>query len=418
MSAPYQLLAPLRDEEYAALKADIAAHGVQVPVELDEAGVVIDGHHRVEIAAELAIDYPRHVVPGLSDADKRERALKLNLLRRHLGPIAWAEAFRKLADERGIRLGKQGRQKTDTVSVLAAELGVDVRTARRRLKVAEDLAEHSDLHAAIDQGGKEAQRAYRIIRDRAAQQRREEPAAYPREVTTDLRSKSDLVIARVRRDPRVYWLFDQRNRAAHRTWQGVPRCYRVPDYVPPEIRDLPGVDELLSGLVTSTKEAERLVTAAKREADRLISDATAPITRLIEDLDRPHQEARRTQGLYVERAWKASAPLTSEEFEHVVVPMVRAIEWTRIGFEVEPEIAAFTIRSDASAGVHDLATWHLLERDGSAPDGYGRWSVCWQDGEGRGYHRRDFWHPSSAYCPLPSVMEAAACALAPAEAAA
>ena len=42
-SGPYQLLPPLSAEEYAALKADIAARGVQVPVEVDEAGETLNG---------------------------------------------------------------------------------------------------------------------------------------------------------------------------------------------------------------------------------------------------------------------------------------------------------------------------------------------------------------------------------------
>jgi len=43
---PYQLLPPLSEEEYQSLRADIAEHGVLIPVELDEFGNVLDGHHR------------------------------------------------------------------------------------------------------------------------------------------------------------------------------------------------------------------------------------------------------------------------------------------------------------------------------------------------------------------------------------
>lgn len=41
----YQLLPDLTEEEYEALKADIAERGVMVPIELDEQGNVLDGHH-------------------------------------------------------------------------------------------------------------------------------------------------------------------------------------------------------------------------------------------------------------------------------------------------------------------------------------------------------------------------------------
>jgi hypothetical protein len=49
----WQLLPPLSDEEYRALKADIAARGVMVPIERDEEGNVVDGHHRLRALGEL-----------------------------------------------------------------------------------------------------------------------------------------------------------------------------------------------------------------------------------------------------------------------------------------------------------------------------------------------------------------------------
>jgi hypothetical protein len=80
----YQLLPPLSPDEYAALKADIAEHGVMVAVEVDEDGNLLDGHHRAAIAAELGIDYPTVVRAGLTEEQKLEHALRLNLQRRHL----------------------------------------------------------------------------------------------------------------------------------------------------------------------------------------------------------------------------------------------------------------------------------------------------------------------------------------------
>ena len=97
-----------------------------VPVEVDEEGNVLDGHTRVEIAAQLGIDYPTIVRAGLSETERIEHALRLNLLRRHLGPVEWANAARQLAELRGLRVGTQGRQggKTDSLAVFFAELGV------------------------------------------------------------------------------------------------------------------------------------------------------------------------------------------------------------------------------------------------------------------------------------------------------
>ena len=81
----YQIMPPLTAAEYAALKADIAAHGVQVAVEMDEAGNVLDGHHRVRACQELAIaNSPSLVRVGLNEDQKLAHALALNLVRRHL----------------------------------------------------------------------------------------------------------------------------------------------------------------------------------------------------------------------------------------------------------------------------------------------------------------------------------------------
>jgi ParB-like chromosome segregation protein Spo0J len=81
----YQVLPALSEEDFAALKADIAARGVLVPVEYDDDGNVLDGHHRLKACAELDIvEWPRVVRPRLSEGQKRQHARQLNLARRHL----------------------------------------------------------------------------------------------------------------------------------------------------------------------------------------------------------------------------------------------------------------------------------------------------------------------------------------------
>ena len=83
--SPYQVMPPLADHEFEALKADISARGVQVPVEYDEAGNILDGHHRVQACIELGLlNWPRLVRHGMSEAEKRRHARRLNLDRRHL----------------------------------------------------------------------------------------------------------------------------------------------------------------------------------------------------------------------------------------------------------------------------------------------------------------------------------------------
>lgn len=85
----YQLLPPLSEEEYTALKEDIAKRGVLVPVEYDEDGNILDGHHRVRACEELGIkNWPSIVRIGMSEDEKAEHVLKLNIARRHL-PKEW-----------------------------------------------------------------------------------------------------------------------------------------------------------------------------------------------------------------------------------------------------------------------------------------------------------------------------------------
>lgn len=86
----YQLLPTLDDEAFASLKASIAERGVLVPVEVDETGNILDGHHRMRAWEELRAegvrlpDYPRAVRAGLSETEKRQLVRALNLARRHL----------------------------------------------------------------------------------------------------------------------------------------------------------------------------------------------------------------------------------------------------------------------------------------------------------------------------------------------
>ena len=51
----YQVMPDLTADEYAELKADIKTRGVMVPIEFDEQGNPLDGHHRLRICEELGI---------------------------------------------------------------------------------------------------------------------------------------------------------------------------------------------------------------------------------------------------------------------------------------------------------------------------------------------------------------------------
>lgn len=81
----YQVMPPLTADEYAELKSDIEQRGVMVPIEYDEHGNVLDGHHRLQICAELGItDFPTVIREGMTEEEKRTHARKLNMARRQL----------------------------------------------------------------------------------------------------------------------------------------------------------------------------------------------------------------------------------------------------------------------------------------------------------------------------------------------
>ena len=121
MRAAYQLLPPLTSDEYEVLKADIATRGIQIPIEFDEAGNVLDGHHRLRIAQELGCGYPRIVRHGLSEAQKIDHCLALNLARRHLN------------DEQRAALHATLREMGRSLRSIASTTGVSPQTVMRDL---------------------------------------------------------------------------------------------------------------------------------------------------------------------------------------------------------------------------------------------------------------------------------------------
>jgi predicted transcriptional regulator len=118
----YQYLPDLTAEEHAILKADIAEHGVEIAVVTDEYGNVIDGHNRRAIAASLGIACPEQVVSGLTDAQKRSMALRLNAKRRNLTP-----------DRRRLLVARLYTEDGMTQQEIAAVLGIGQKTVSRDL---------------------------------------------------------------------------------------------------------------------------------------------------------------------------------------------------------------------------------------------------------------------------------------------
>jgi hypothetical protein len=133
-SFPYaDLLPPLRPEERQALAENIRRRGVLVDVVVTEDYEVLDGHNRLEIAAELGLAHvPIEVMTGLSGEQKRQLALDLNLHRRHLS----REEIREVI-ERSLRAdpGQSDRAIADTLKVDHKTVGV----ARKRLEAGGEI---------------------------------------------------------------------------------------------------------------------------------------------------------------------------------------------------------------------------------------------------------------------------------------
>lgn len=117
---PYaDLLPSLSDDEYNALRTDIIARGIVVPVVIDGQGNVIDGQHRLKIAASLGlVDVPMEVRPGMSEAEREALALDLNLHRRHMSNEQQREVVKRTV--------KAMPELSDRL--IAEQLGVDGKT--------------------------------------------------------------------------------------------------------------------------------------------------------------------------------------------------------------------------------------------------------------------------------------------------
>lgn len=145
----YQVMPDLSDDEYAELKADIEQRGVMVPIEFDELGNVLDGHHRLKICKELGIkDYPKVIRAGMSENEKLTHARKLNIARRHLT----SEQKRGLI---GDNL-KANPQKSDRQH--AQELGVSPTTVGKVRKELENKGDVSKMDTSTDTLGREQPR--------------------------------------------------------------------------------------------------------------------------------------------------------------------------------------------------------------------------------------------------------------------
>lgn len=213
----FQRFDELPSDEYAALKADIAKRGVLVPIELDENGNILDGHHRKQAVDELGIkDYPTVVRRFASDDEKEEHVVTLNVRRRHLTSEQkrkWAEWFlRRHPEWTDRRVASEVGLSHPTVAKVREELESDGELVKFTSRVGKDgKARPSEqpkpkqqpaifvpakqaprAQAALSNLGDEApprqldvKRAERMAREKEAERRRSEPVE-PVTVTTGI----------------------------------------------------------------------------------------------------------------------------------------------------------------------------------------------------------------------------------------
>src|SRR5215510_3281676 len=167
----YQFFQPLSPQEREALKEDIKQRGIQVPIELDNAGAILDGHHRWDIAQELGL--PEAQIPIVvrdelrTEADKIAHVLKVNLLRRKsVSPLTQAKCILALKEARGIDTTTNHNGNTpraDTLSGLWEELGLNERSGRRYLQWYEELKDHPALCQDVEDEKKTIAQARREV---------------------------------------------------------------------------------------------------------------------------------------------------------------------------------------------------------------------------------------------------------------
>ena len=114
----YQLLPPLSQDEYESLKTSIAKYGVLVPVEVDESGNVLDGHHRIEICNELGLnDWPTVTKTFGSEEEKQAYIYMVNLARRQLSRDQLKE-IREEQRQLALLFKRQGKRQNEIGGLL------------------------------------------------------------------------------------------------------------------------------------------------------------------------------------------------------------------------------------------------------------------------------------------------------------
>lgn len=153
----------LEGEEFRALVADIAAHGLREPITLTPHGLILDGRNRY--AACLAADVePRTVT---HDGDPLAFVISENVRRRHLNESQRAMFAARLANMSEGRPAKETAQNCAVESVSQAEAAAQLNVSRRSVQTATALQREAapEVVAAVDAGALPVSRAVRQIKE-------------------------------------------------------------------------------------------------------------------------------------------------------------------------------------------------------------------------------------------------------------
>ena len=233
----YQFLPSLNLDEYEALRESIRENGVIESILVDEEGNVIDGHHRLKVCEELGIKCPRRALMGLSDEQKQDLSLELNLHRR------------QLTKEQKKEIAANLREQGWTQERIGKALGVARRTISDWIGVANPPNQNSDnspsptptqnLEAIIaerlaeDRAGMEA-----TIRERVASVEQHYKERMSQTIAERVRMEADAAEQRLAQQREEY---EAKLREAEARQQALqepePPQVEVREVVPPEVEE-------------------------------------------------------------------------------------------------------------------------------------------------------------------------------------
>ena len=170
MTEQFQFFDPLPEDEFQALKADIAKRGVLVPIEYDSDKNILDGHHRERACSELGIkDFPVVTRLFASDEEKEEHVVTLNVRRRHLNgeqKRKWVAWFLTRHPERSNReIGREVGVDDKTVGSVRAELESTAEIPQLETRVGRDGKSRPAVAPSIFSTSRQAPRAQEALTD-------------------------------------------------------------------------------------------------------------------------------------------------------------------------------------------------------------------------------------------------------------